>query len=540
MTPNELVWSPERLIRYLLITDLDISADGQRIACAIREPILTDEESKFVNHLYWFGADGSEPLRLTYGATNNIFPRWSPDGQYLAFLSDRKGGKLNLYVMRAQGGEAWPLTDVEKDIKAFAWSPDGARLAYIAVAADSEQKKAAKKAKNDPLRVDIDHERARLWVVPLVPGDAKLPTPRALTGEDRHVVTADWLPDGHSIAFSYQFTPGDDHWFETRLAVAAADGEAPALRELAHVASWVPACLTYGDWVACSTGEDLPRWTIAERMVLYSAGGGEPRPLALTPDARPYPIGWSPDGHQVYVLENSRTSSAILALPDDGGQPQTVVDGRGFLSLARASREGMLAFVAQEMDQPNYVAVMRAGEPTWREVFRPHVLDWPIGPMPHSELIRWRAPDGVEIEGLLTLPVGYEPGRAYPTLVMVHGGPMSVYSQSYVAASNLYPIVTFAEKGYVILRANPRGSGGYGPNFRAANKRDWGGGDYRDIMSGLDELIARGIADPQRLGIMGWSYGGYMTSWAVTQTRRFRAASVGAGVTNLMSFNGTT
>jgi dipeptidyl aminopeptidase/acylaminoacyl peptidase len=117
---------------------------------------------------------------------------------------------------------------------------------------------------------------------------------------------------------------------------------------------------------------------------------------------------------------------------------------------------------------------------------------------------------------------------------------MSLFSQNYLAASAHYPIVAFAERGYAILRVNPRGSGGYGAAFRAANKRDWGGGDYADILCGVDRLIERGISDPERLGIMGWSYGGYMTSWTITQTSRFKAASVGAGVTNLMSFNGTT
>jgi dipeptidyl aminopeptidase/acylaminoacyl peptidase len=122
---------------------------------------------------------------------------------------------------------------------------------------------------------------------------------------------------------------------------------------------------------------------------------------------------------------------------------------------------------------------------------------------------------------------------------MVHGGPTGVYSQTYVGAMGHYPVAAFAERGYAVLRVNPRGSGGYGYDFRATNRRDWGGGDFRDIMAGVDLVIARGIADPERLGIMGWSYGGYMTSWAITQTKRFKAASVGAGVTHLASFCGT-
>jgi dipeptidyl aminopeptidase/acylaminoacyl peptidase len=183
--------------------------------------------------------------------------------------------------------------------------------------------------------------------------------------------------------------------------------------------------------------------------------------------------------------------------------------------------------------------MLDAGDASYREVVAPPMPDWPGERAPESRVIRWASPDGLEIEGLLTLPLDHTPGQPCPTLVIVHGGPAGAYSESYVAAPSLYPIATFAERGYAVLRPNPRGSSGYGAAFRTANRRDWGGGDYQDIMSGVDYLVEQGIADPQRLGIMGWSYGGYMTSWAITRTRRFYAASVGAGVTNLMSMNGT-
>jgi dipeptidyl aminopeptidase/acylaminoacyl peptidase len=140
---------------------------------------------------------------------------------------------------------------------------------------------------------------------------------------------------------------------------------------------------------------------------------------------------------------------------------------------------------------------------------------------------------------LLTYPVGYASGQRVPLLVVVHGGPTGVFTQSFIGAASPYPVAVFASRGYAVLRVNPRGSSGYGRDFRYANYRDWGGGDYRDIMSGVDHVIGLGIADSTRLGIMGWSYGGYMTSWVITQSKRFKAASVGAGVTNLMSFTGT-
>jgi dipeptidyl aminopeptidase/acylaminoacyl peptidase len=185
-----------------------------------------------------------------------------------------------------------------------------------------------------------------------------------------------------------------------------------------------------------------------------------------------------------------------------------------------------------------YVTMLQSFAP--KQVARvqtiPSSSDAPVG---QTDVIRWKAADGMDIEGLLTYPVGYEKGRRVPLLVIVHGGPTGVFIRSFLGMPGPYPMPAFAERGYAVLRVNPRGSSGYGRKFRYANYQDWGGGDYRDIMAGVDHVVNMGVADTNRLGIMGWSYGGYMTSWVITQTKRFKAASVGAGVTNLMSFTGT-
>ena len=160
-------------------------------------------------------------------------------------------------------------------------------------------------------------------------------------------------------------------------------------------------------------------------------------------------------------------------------------------------------------------------------------------PYGKTEVIKWKSKDGREIEGLLTYPVGYVAGTKVPFILNVHGGPAGAFQQSFIGGRGSYPIATFAQRGYAILRPNPRGSSGYGTEFRRANIQDWGGGDYEDLMAGVDKVIAMGVADPDRLGVMGWSYGGYMTSTIITKTHRFKAASAGAPVTNLMSFNGT-
>jgi dipeptidyl aminopeptidase/acylaminoacyl peptidase len=166
--------------------------------------------------------------------------------------------------------------------------------------------------------------------------------------------------------------------------------------------------------------------------------------------------------------------------------------------------------------------------------------DLPKLPLGKVEVVRWKGKDGLEIEGLLTYPVGHRPGKRCPLLLVIHGGPAGVFSQRYLANPGVYPLAAFAARGSAVLQPNPRGSTGYGLKFRTANFKDWGGADYQDLMAGVDHVIQLGVADSKRLGVMGWSFGGYMTAWTITQTRRFKAASVGAGVTDLVSQAGTT
>jgi len=194
-------------------------------------------------------------------------------------------------------------------------------------------------------------------------------------------------------------------------------------------------------------------------------------------------------------------------------------------------------FTSQSTEQP--VEAFASTVDTFSAVQVSRVQNLPKVTIGRTEVVEWKAPDGKSIEGLLTYPAGHQPGNRVPLLVIVHGGPAGVFLRTFTGNASPYLVAAFASRGYALLRCNVRGSTGYGRDFRYANRSDWGGGDYRDIMSGVDHLISKGIADPDRMGVMGWSYGGYMTSWVITQTKRFKAASVGAGVTNLMSFTGT-
>jgi dipeptidyl aminopeptidase/acylaminoacyl peptidase len=537
-------WSVEQQINYPLITELTLSPDGRQVIYVVREPLMADEKSEFITHLYLVSVDGGDPIQLTFGEHSNRGARWSPDAQYIAFISTRSG-KGNLYAMRAGGGEAWALTDYKKtDITALKWAPDGKQIAFLIAEPHSDEKEKATKAKNDPIVWDVDFDFTHLYTTPFAVGPRVTPEARQIIRGRCQLVDFDWLPDGQALAITHCPTPVADCWTDTRLATVPADGSAEAPADLALVADWGanPKVSPDGCWIACGTGDHPARWAFANRVVLYPIGGGEPRVLAETPDSQAELIGWSADSSAVYVLEQSGVAAQIWMLPASR-EPARLLTNTPLLKTAPAvDTNDQIAFVGQDFDQPNAVYLLDAAAGSVRRLAAPPMpADWPQAALPHAEVVNWQAPDGRQIEGIVVYPQEYQPGQRYPLIVAVHGGPTGVYQRSYLAATDEYAdIAVLAERGYVILRANPRGSSGYGKEFRFANYGDWGGGDYRDIMAGVDHLISQGIADADKLGIMGWSYGGYLTSWTITQTDRFKAACVGAAVTNLMSFNGTS
>lgn len=557
MTTESYQWTVESRVGYPLIQELAISPDGRRIVYVVREPLMTDDRSEFISHLYRVspGDVGDEPVQLTFGEHRNTAPRWSPDGRYLAFLSQRSG-KTNVYAMRADGGEAWALTKYDKtDVGTLEWSPDGRRIAILMPEPPSEEKEKSRKARDDAKRWDVEFDFAHVFVVPFHVGPRTPPAARQITRGRFQVFNLDWTPDGERIAFAHRPNPTFDTWMESRLSLVdvvgvdgGAAGEAGEPREVAHVADGSSRALVSPDgrWIACHTSDGPAHWALAGRVVLYATDGAERRPLASTPDGKSELFGWAPDGSAVYALDSRGTSSQIWALPAAGEPGRQLTDTSTLKSLAKVNRGGTIAFVGQDFHEPNGVYVLdtgvleSAGASEQRVAQPPLPEGWPTSPLPPAEVLRWRAPDGLEVEGMVVYPQAYQEGKRYPLVLQVHGGPAGVYQRAFLGVVGHGDVGALTERGVAVLRVNPRGSSGYGREFRFANRADWGGGDYQDIMAGVDLLVDRGLADPQRLGIVGWSYGGYMTSWTITQTHRFKAACVGAGVTNLVSFNGTS
>jgi dipeptidyl aminopeptidase/acylaminoacyl peptidase len=569
MSDNTHLWTSESRVWYPLITETALAPDGAHVVYTLREPLVTETESRYLTHLYLTAvpddARSGEPIQLTCGPHSNHHARWSPDGAYLAFLSDRTtaggegAGKTNIYVMRMAGGEPWALTAFkEVGVTDLAWSPDGQRIAFLVPQPPSADKLKARKARDDALVWDEDHEFQHVFTVPFSVAPRTLPEAIQLTRGRFHVVQLGWLRDGARLAIVHQPTPLEDEWTGSRLALVLSDldaGRGPFdvddLEELGTVgeSGSMPMPSPDGAWIACVTGEQPVHWGGANRVVLYAIEGGESRPLVTTPDGLCWLLGWAADGASVYVAETSGLDTHIWSLDLSGESATPVLATPTCKTAMHSPGGGMIAFSEETFLRPNSLWVWGAADSDVegaRFVTAPSMPDaWPDAPLPEVEVLQWEPPDplpgGNSIEGILIYPFGYEDGEAVPLVVDVHGGPAGVFQRRYLGIPDTYcDVLAMAEKGMAVLRVNPRGSGGYGREFRFANYGDWGGGDFRDIMAGVDLLIDRGIANPERLGIMGWSYGGFMTSWAITQTDRFRAACVGAGVTNLMSFTGTS
>lgn len=548
--PSSPGWTPSLMMQVRRIGCVQVAPDGRRVAYTVRTAVMTDDRSEYLTHIHLANPDGGAALQLTQGEKSCDDPRWSPDGRWIAFVSGRSGAK-NVWVISSVGGEARRLSDFKGDVSACQWSPSGDCLACAALDEESPAAAARKKSKNDARVVDEHIPRQRLYVIPFHEGDDVPAAARLLTPGELSVGGStprpgrppfDWSPDGRAIVFSHTLTPRPDDWSTANLSIVdVGSGEIRPLVKTGASES-APFYSPDGQTIAYVASDEPPTWAGRRTMCVIPAAGGTPRRLADTADdfgRYSELLGWSADGRRLFYTEMQGTSLALMAMPLDG--PPARIRGETGMSQSGMFLNASRACVGFDWEDTRrapeaYVLDLGADDAVRVSRVNDRFSAMETG---RTEVIRWKSTDGQEIEGLLTYPQGYVAGRKYPLLLVIHGGPMGVFTQSFDGTPANYPIAVFAARGYAVLRANVRGSSGYGAKFRYANYGDWGGGDYRDLLTGVDHVIGKGLADPDQLGVMGWSYGGFMTSWIITQTSRFRAASVGAGVTNLVSFTGT-
>ncbi|HEX6284419.1 MAG TPA: S9 family peptidase, partial [Pyrinomonadaceae bacterium] len=533
------MWEPEMQLKLKAVGAARVSPDGSRVVYTVNEAVTTADKSEFITQLWMANVATKQSTQLTFGDKSSINPKWSPDGKWIAFLSNRKDNRNNLYRLSLDGGEAEPLTELKSGVANFEWSPDGRFIAYTMTDPKTEEEEKNDKGRNDFRWVDENLKLARLYVIPLQKDANGKREPRKLTTANYHVGSFDWSGDSSRIAFSHSRSPVANDWTTADVSVVEVANAKVTVLANTPAAEDSPLYSPDGKSISLIVNDNPSRWAQSSTIQIFPAGGGQPKVLLASHDGQPGIAGWSADSKRIYFSEAKGTATQLYVVDVAGNRIDEVKVTPAVLSGINLNRSGTtFGFVRQTADTPPDAYIASAANFTPIQITTVNA-DVKMPPLGKTEVIRWKSKDGKEIEGLLTYPVGYQAGQRVPLLLNVHGGPAGVFVQTFIGGRGVYPLAAFASRGYAILRPNPRGSSGYGTEFRRANTKDWGFGDYQDLMTGVDRVIEMGVADPARLGVMGWSYGGFMTSWIVTQTKRFKAASAGAPVTNLMSFNGT-
>ena len=487
----QTAWTPAVMIKFNRLGGTDISPDGRLIAYTISSPVMEGEKSEFLTHIWVASADGKMNAQFTQGDKSCLNPRFSPDGNYLGFVSSRGNeAKTQLWVIRLAGGEAEQMTKSKSGVEQFAWSPDSKRIALIQRENDSEQEEKNKKEKRDWTIVD-SWKYSHLYTIP-VEKNAKGERPvKRLTKGDFHITNFDWSPDGKTIAFTHQISPSPDHW--TTSDISSVPSDSGALKSLVAMKGLDtgPLFSPDGQTIAFVSDGGIPKWAGTNDVYLISTSGGQPKKLAESPDRQVTLFHWSADGKDIYFGETDHTTYRAFALPANGGNARILTPGTGnFTSFSISADDKTLAFIYQTPEASPEVFITALSRFEMKKLSNANP-DFPKIPMGKTEVIHWKSKDGKDIEGLLTYPANYKSGRKYPLILNIHGGPAGVFTQNFTGAGSVYPIQAFAQQGYAVLRPNPRGSAGYGRAFRHANYNDWGFGDYDDDQTGVEHSLRR-------------------------------------------------
>jgi dipeptidyl aminopeptidase/acylaminoacyl peptidase len=534
------------------VRDPQITEDGKWVAYTVSTASL--KEDKTETRIWMAPAGGGDAVVMTAEKVSSSHPRWSPDGKFLAFLSMRNEGKTQVWLLNRMGGEAQQLTDAIQDVDDFAWSSDSKRLVLVLRDPSPQELDEAKTREKDkpgnekdkdakpkkpkttpPFVIDryrfktdtvgyLDRRRTHLYAF-----DFTTKAVVQITSGDFDDSEPAWSPDGKLLAFrSNRSTPDPDRTYDTNIWVVAADNTDKAAH-LTQVttnpgADGSPAWSPDGKWITYVTQLDPKLLVYATHHIAVSpAAGGEARVLTLAFDRMSRSPHFSPDGQFIYFIADDDGSQNLCRVPATGGEITRPISGRVVVSGYNIAKSGDLAVQITTMDRPAEIFTTPAsGAPMIRIT---HVNDAFMAKVRvvTPEYVKFKSKDGTTVAGYLFKPLEYVAGKKYPTLLHPHGGPVGAYYGDFNHFSQL-----FAANGYVVLEPNPRGSSGYGQDYCKAIFADWGNKDYQDDMAMVDYAIAQGMADPDKMGVGGWSYGGISTDFIIAQTTRFKAAISGA------------
>jgi dipeptidyl aminopeptidase/acylaminoacyl peptidase len=542
----------EDLFRIRLVNDPQVAPDGRRIAYTVTE--LDEKDNRYRAAIWLLNLGGSgEPRRLTSGRHRDGQPRWSPDGQTIAFTSDRETGddeigKGQLWTIRVAGGEPARLSGLKEGVEEFAWSPDGRAIVAVSKVLHGEKNDDTDVRHITTIRYRYDGEGyldgkyRQLFVIDAASGEA-----RQLTeGPYEHTNPA-WSPTGHEIAFA---SNRETDWeiSHVRDIYTVRVGGSAIRRVTDGTGAWShPSWSPDGTRIACYGTRELESdHALTEVFVVPSAGGS---PESLTggfdrsmrdqgiSDLASFPLRpplWDTDGQSLSVVFSDQGSVHLARITAADGELTQLTSGRrraGGIALAPGAG---YVFAANDAVNPGELYAAGADGRNIRQLT--HVNDDWLAEVEIVEPEPFTVPsaDGTPIHGWIMKPVGFEEGKKYPLLLEIHGGPYGMYAESMMHEFQL-----LAARGYVVLYTNPRGSASYGDAFAGTLFRAWGKADFPDLMAAVDWAIAQGYVDENRLGVLGGSYGGYMTNWVITHTNRFKAAVTQRTVSNLYSSFGT-
>ena len=557
-----------------------ISPDARSVAYLQRE--TNWKENEFVWQLWRVDVGTGKAVQLTRGKKSVASAAWSPDGRWLAFVTEREANVIEPYaavekdaaakedgksgtsaakpaakqiwVIAPDGGEAWPLTKSETDVDEFQWTKDGKWIVFTAAEPPNKASKARKERYSAYDVVEKDYEQHQLWGVD---ADAAI---KALQPQSAMQLTSDPALTIKSFAISGQ---------SDRVAFSAGHNPLLAfnmdediyLMDLPRAAGVSPGTVT--KIVALPGPDRAPMFSLDGRQLAFVTSLGQPKffyanthialvdiatvvkkPATTAADVRdltqsfdedPDALGWVPGG--LYFAATQKMTAKLFQLDGSSWQIQPVsTDDRLIIDEASVTPDGAaIAFTADDAIHLTelYISSAKSFAPKKLTDQTAQVSAWKLGSV---EVVSWKSKDGAVIEGVLHKPADYDPKRKYPLLVKIHGGPTGVSQPRFLPNDYAYPVQAFLEKGALVLEPNYRGSAGYGAKFRALNVRNLGVGDMWDVMSGVDSLIAKGMVDPNKLAAMGWSQGGYISAFLTTHTDRFKAISVGAGISDWTTY----
>lgn len=513
------VLTPEQTLKIRRISELQLSPDGFQIAMTVTEPIRGTSQN---SDIWIYNIERQRLIRFTTSEKSDNRPRWSPDGDTLAFLSSRSG-ETQIHLLSLEGGEAEALTDNKTSIRSFEWSPDGKQIVYMAAEPKTAEEEKKQKEKDDARVVDQHNKPSRLWIL-----DIDSHKVRQLTKAEWRISSYCWAPEGDHLIISATDQNYPELQTNRIYSIRTCDGN---IQEIARPAQ------PFGNIKPSPDGKTIAyigtrsNGPTAHDLYIIPFASGEPKNLTRSSlDRPPLSFVWQKNGN-IFVQAATGFSNTFYEL-DLKGHADHIKPYKVNPSGPFVIGPGFIAFVGETTTQASELWISK--KPGEAERMTELNAEWDEISVIQPEIVSYASFDGQKIEAALLKPQNYKKGTRVPLIVLVHGGPAGRWSDRFHSWGQL-----LAFRGFAVFYPNIRGSIGYGHDFMAANCRDWGGGDFKDVMAGVDYMIQQGIADPDHLGIGGWSYGGYMAAWVVTQTDRFKASISGAPMTDLASEYGT-